>query len=704
MGHGRRSWAIAWAVAAVVLMAVPAIAQDDSIWVRHYDGPVNGSDYARDADIDAAGNVYITGDSPGEGTGSDFVTIKYSPDGDTLWLRRFAGPIGIDVPRSLETDAAGYTYVLGESEGPGTSFDIVLIKYAPSGDTTWLYRYDAAGQMDKAMGLQIDAHGNAYVAGYSNVPAPSSSAFITLKFDSGGDTAWVRRYPGSHSGGMDWAMSVAVDTAGYVYTTGRAGEGNVSYCTTIKYNADGDTAWMREWPEEATALSFGLALDLDTAGNVYVTGYTTEYGISMDYITLKYSANGDLLWENVYDDDDGNDIPWDIAADCDGSACVTGSAGGDYVTIKYDVDGDTVWVRHYDGTAHGTDRAWGLDMDAEGSVFVTGESPGAGTGSDCVTLEYSSDGRLLRELRYDTPVGQFDRGEHVVLDSSGNVIVCGWGGEDMLTIKYDGCADSDEDGICYEDDNCPFVANPTQADADGDSVGNACDNCPIIANPDQEDTDGDGIGDACEPNHTPTGTDIVVNPTDSIELTFDQVVIEGFTYVEPLEDCETMPSEYLLVPMDDSVCYDISTTALYMPPVTVCITYDEDDLGGGSEANLALMHWDIDLVEWTDITTSLDTDSNIICGEVTSLSPFAMALSCYCPHQADTEPDGFITSLDLSACIDILFAGAEDVQDATCPSPRFDWDRDGFTTSLDLTGIIDYLFASGPGPGDPCGP
>jgi hypothetical protein len=67
------------------------------------------------------------------------------------------------------------------------------------------------------------------------------------------------------------------------------------------------------------------------------------------------------------------------------------------------------------------------------------------------------------------------------------------------------------------------------------------------------------------------------------------------------------------------------------------------------------------------------------------------------------EPDGFITPLDLTTCIDILFAGAEDTQDATCPSPRFDWDCDGFTTPLDLTGIIDHLFASGPGPGDPCG-
>jgi Thrombospondin type 3 repeat len=60
------------------------------------------------------------------------------------------------------------------------------------------------------------------------------------------------------------------------------------------------------------------------------------------------------------------------------------------------------------------------------------------------------------------------------------------------------CVDSDGDGVCDSDDNCPAVANANQADTDGDGVGNACDNCPDVANPNQEDSDGNGIGDACQ--------------------------------------------------------------------------------------------------------------------------------------------------------------------------------------------------------------
>jgi hypothetical protein len=76
--------------------------------------------------------------------------------------------------------------------------------------------------------------------------------------------------------------------------------------------------------------------------------------------------------------------------------------------------------------------------------------------------------------------------------------------------------------------------------------------------------------------------------------------------------------------------------------------------------------------------------------------------SCSCPYQSDFDEDGFLTPLDLSAMIDILFAGQPDVQDPSCPSPRADFDCDEYSTPLDLGGMIDHLFASGPEPCDPC--
>jgi len=54
--------------------------------------------------------------------------------------------------------------------------------------------------------------------------------------------------------------------------------------------------------------------------------------------------------------------------------------------------------------------------------------------------------------------------------------------------------DADLDGL----DNCPAVANASQADLDGDAAGDACDNCASRANASQSDLDADGTGDVCD--------------------------------------------------------------------------------------------------------------------------------------------------------------------------------------------------------------
>jgi|GEM_PF-2550671 len=68
----------------------------------------------------------------------------------------------------------------------------------------------------------------------------------------------------------------------------------------------------------------------------------------------------------------------------------------------------------------------------------------------------------------------------------------------MGALEIHNYADTDNDGIADDQDNCQLQYNPGQEDDDFDDVGNLCDNCSSVSNNDQLNSDGDSHGDACD--------------------------------------------------------------------------------------------------------------------------------------------------------------------------------------------------------------
>ena len=227
-------------------------------------------------------------------------------------------------------DGSGNVYVTGWRWGGDADFDYATIKYAPNGDTLWIRLYNGvADDYDEPTDIAVDGDGNVYVTGESWVGGPALNDYATIKYAPNGDTLWVRRYDDAE----DRATALAVDDSGNLYVTGR---GEYDY-VTIKYAPNGDTLWLRRYAELIYAYEYPNALAIGDNGNIYVTGFNRAWPIGEnDYATVAYSSNGDSLWIKTYNGPaDALDDAFALAVDDSGNVYVTGSSEGDYATIKY---------------------------------------------------------------------------------------------------------------------------------------------------------------------------------------------------------------------------------------------------------------------------------------------------------------------------------------------------------------------------------
>jgi hypothetical protein len=189
--------------ATVFIVEVPinVNAQIIEEWVARYDGPISSGDLSFAITTDSNGYIYITGRSEGDGTGMDFVTIKYDPNGTQLWAARYNGPADwTDWPFEIAVDSQGNVYVTGYScdQGPYGIIDpdYATIKYDPEGNELWVARYDGppgpGNSHDSSRAIALDSTGNVYVTGNSK-GIETNYDYATIKYDQNGTELWVAR-------------------------------------------------------------------------------------------------------------------------------------------------------------------------------------------------------------------------------------------------------------------------------------------------------------------------------------------------------------------------------------------------------------------------------------------------------------------------------------------------------------------------------
>ena len=179
---------------------------------------------------------------------------------------------------------------------------------------------------------------------------------------------------------------------------GQCGGSNSYDYATVKHDSAGNFQWAAHYDGAGHSADYPLCLAVDSADNVYVTGWTSGSDISRDFTTIKYdAATGNELWARKYEGEStgSSDYGSDIAFDSSGNVYVSGRSGGSStyydsacVTIKYDSAGNQLWIAKYKGPGNGFAAGYFISVNAIGEVYIGGIGDGIGTGFDFIVLKY----------------------------------------------------------------------------------------------------------------------------------------------------------------------------------------------------------------------------------------------------------------------------------------------------------------------------
>ena len=430
----------------------------------------NANGYSTFIEADGFGNVFTLGTSS-----DDIVTTKINSAGTAQWAKVFDGTNnGIDTARGLAVDSGGSVYVLGDTEEtPSFIYDYLTLKYDTDGNNIWTATYNSgAGNNDTPLAIALYVNGNDGLT-YAMVSGSANDNLTTISYASAtGNQAWTANYDTKVSSQAE-GNDIAVDAGGNSYVVGKV-EADIAYgdygfdaYLIAKYGPDGTELWSNIYPETPGEKfrNQAFAVDVDLAGNVYLTG--ESYGIDksenktiQECTTVKYDTDGVFQWAAVYDA--GNNARcFDIAVfedSSDGqtyayiaSTAYTADALQQFAVVKYDSAGTPVWERTYSfiGSSSYGNVASSFYLDANGTAYIGGQSETAAAWKAATVVAFDKDGNEVFEGPGYTIISEDANFEALAVDASGNLYAAGlgyysyWIGtrkyvtSDLILAKYD---------------------------------------------------------------------------------------------------------------------------------------------------------------------------------------------------------------------------------------------------------------------------
>ena len=557
---------------------------------------------------------------------------------------------GGDQGAGIAADSAGNTYVTGTTTS--TDFptagalqpaldgsDAFVTKFDPSGAVIYS-TYLGGGSMEFPGGIAADSSGNAYVTGATSStdfptvnPLQSSiqsgtSGYISKLNPSGSALVYSTYFGGTT--GVSGGNGIAVDATGAVYVTGITDSPGFPVLNAFQptYGGGPNDAYVAKVNPAGSALVYstflggtgaetGLGIAVDVAGDAYVTGLTsspnflvvsalqTSFGGGVcDGFVTKLDSTGAAVY-STYLGGSGFDVGYGIAADAAGNAFVTGLTespdfptvtpvqpslvgGQDAFVAKIDPAGTPLFSTFLGGVQGET--GLGVGVDAAGNVYVAGHTA-------------SPDFPLVNPSQ---AVFAFQQAFVTKLNPGGTAFV--------YSTFLGGSRDNRVGGLAVDAAGNAYVVGTTES-VDFPTVNAFQPNSATVSSG-TEEVFVTKISPSVLSSNTPAGSGVTLPAGSGVVVSFPVVITAGNTAATTSNTGPTPPAGFSLG--TPPTYYDITTTATFTSPVKVCITYDPAQFG-----DPRLLHFQGG--SWVDVTSSLDTGDNVICGQVSSLSPFVIA-------------------------------------------------------------------------------
>ncbi len=430
-----------------------ALAQSpvNKVWQTSFGEPLASFDWTASA-VDAAGNVYTTGNTRLSNDKIAAYTTKHDSLGNLVWDQEFQAT-GIDASYgvAIQLDGSGNVYIAGAAYSASSlHFDFLVIKYENDGDQVWYATRNGTGNGDDyASALIVDGAQNVYVTGPSK-GVGTQMDFMTLKLFANGTAHWAKRYDYAQ---LDEApVAIRFLNATTIEVSGGSASSDTTWdIAAVRYKLPtglGGPNYRREAFDIDFERPLGLARD--GQGDFYVCGSAPSDSTGYDMVLARLDTALNVVWDVTFDGGGFDDAALNISLDDNGDVLATGYVGLDssgqqtaLATLKLaGDDGDLLWKKTY-GSLAATGRSFigrRVISDEAGNVIVAGEVT-EGSLSHFLTLKYDSEGEYEWERSYAGDSTGLNRPTAVLATGDGETLVGGLSAEGgtptYVWIKYE---------------------------------------------------------------------------------------------------------------------------------------------------------------------------------------------------------------------------------------------------------------------------